>query len=90
MPRATPAVVICCRPDASVTASGDAEVHHHRVPAGEHDVLRLDVAVNHTCPVRDGERLGDLAQEPHGLVHRNSPERAIRSRSVSPSTYGIT
>jgi hypothetical protein len=49
---------------------GDAEVHHHRVAAGEHDVLGLDVAVDYAARVGGRQRLGDLAQEPDRLGHR--------------------
>ena len=49
---------------------GDAEVHHHGVAAGEEDVLGLDVAMDHAGPVGDGERLGDLGEQPHRLGHR--------------------
>ena len=36
----------------------------------EQDVVRLDVAVDHTALVRVGERVGDLAQDPSRLVRR--------------------
>jgi hypothetical protein len=48
------------------------------VSVGEEDVLRLDVAVDHAVRVRRRERVGHLARELHGFVHRKRP-RALES-----------
>jgi hypothetical protein len=40
------------------------------MPTGEQNVLRLDVAVDHAGLVRHRQRLGDLAQEPYRVGHR--------------------
>ena len=85
-------MVSCCAAGGLGHGLRDAEVHHQRVPAGEQDVLRLDVAMDHArawCAYC--ERVGDLAQQPQRLGDRELAARASsRSRSVSPSTYGIT
>ncbi len=47
-----------------------AEVHDHRMSAGEENVFRFDVAVHHAALVRGSERVGDFAQQSHGLIHR--------------------
>ena len=49
---------------------GHAEIHDQRVAARQQHVLGLDVAVDHAGAVGRGERLGDLAQQPHGLGYR--------------------
>ena len=41
----------------------DAKVGDDRVPAGQHDVLRLDVAMHHVVIVRVRERFGDLVRD---------------------------
>ena len=43
--------------------SRDAEVRHQRVAALEQDVLRLDIAVDHTVPVRVAQRVRHLARD---------------------------
>ena len=40
------------------------------MPAREHHVLGLDVAVHHTVAVRFGQGIGHVAQDPHGIGHR--------------------
>ena len=40
------------------------------VPAGEHHVVGLDVAVDHPALVGVGQRVGHLAQDPERLVDR--------------------
>ena len=66
---------------------GHAEVGHQGVPAGEHHVVRLDVAVHHARRVRVGQRVGHLEQDPDRVVRSgSSPWRASRARSDSPST----
>ena len=53
-----------------VDRPGDAEVGHPRVPAREHDVLGLDVAVNDPAGMGIAKRLGDLARHLEGVVER--------------------
>ena len=48
----------------------DAEVRDDRVPARQHDVLRLDVTVHHVVLVRVRERLGNLVGDLQRIVHR--------------------
>ena len=62
----------------------DPEVGDGRAVAGEEDVLRLDVAVNHTALVREVERSRDIAQDPGGFAqwHRAGPEE--------PHAQGLT
>ncbi|CAA9305477.1 MAG: hypothetical protein AVDCRST_MAG11-1129, partial [uncultured Gemmatimonadaceae bacterium] len=50
-----------------------AEVGDHRVPAREEHVLRLEVPVHHALGVRVGQRVGQLAQEPHGVRDGQRP-----------------
>ena len=90
MPIATPAVVSVLPAGRLAHRLGHAEVHDQRVPPGEHHVVGLDVPVDHALRVGVGERVGDLDQEPHSLVHR---EPALAGQPVAealPSTYGIT
>ena len=42
------------------TEPREAEVEQLRAARGEHDVARLQVAMNDTLRMRSGERLGDL------------------------------
>ena len=46
----------------------DPEVHHHRPPVVQQDVLGLDVAVDHPVAVRVVQRVGHLGGDPHRLV----------------------
>ena len=45
------------------------EIHHHRVPVLQQDVLRLDVPVYHAALVRVGQGVGHLPGDLHGLRH---------------------
>jgi hypothetical protein len=54
----------------AVDRARDAEVGHHRVTAGEENVLRLDVAVHDPSLVRVGQRAGDLAPDAHRFFDR--------------------
>ena len=50
---------------------GDAEVHHFDVAVGaDHDVGRLQVAMDDAALVREVNRFGDLRRESHGLFAR--------------------
>jgi len=49
---------------------GDAEVHHHRVAAGQHDVLGLHVAMHDATRMGVGERVGDVADDMNGVRDR--------------------
>jgi hypothetical protein len=62
---------------------GHAEVGHHRRPAGEQDVVGLDVAVHDAAPVRHGEGARHVAQDAHGLGHGQRPALE-RARSEAP------
>ena len=56
----------------------------------EHDVARLQIAVDDAGAVRAVERVGDLGAEPQHLGGgQRAPARAA-SASVSPSTSSIT
>jgi hypothetical protein len=46
----------------------DAEVHHHRPPIVQQNVLGLDVAVDNAVSVRVVERVGNLARDPYRFV----------------------
>ena len=46
------------------------EVHHQRVAARQHHVVRLDVTVDHAAAVGVGERIGHVAQQPGRLGYR--------------------
>ena len=59
---------------------GDAEVHDHRVPAGDEHVVGLDVAVHHAGRVRRHERLGDLDGEAKRVGDR---QRALARHAVA-------
>ncbi len=49
----------------------DAEVHHDRMPAREHDVVGLHVAMHDLVLVCVGERVGDLGREAQRLLERD-------------------
>ena len=49
---------------------GHAEIHHQRVPAAEHHVLGLEIAVDHAVAVGFGERVGDVAEDAHRVADR--------------------
>ena len=58
MPTIEPASVIC-----DVSGAGDPEVGHlHAAVRADDDVVRLDVAVDDPVPVRERERVQDLAR----------------------------
>ena len=59
---------------------GHAEVHDQCVSPGQEHVVGLDVPVDHALRVRERERVGDLDQEPDGLVHR---ELALAGQAVA-------
>src|SRR5678810_1261460 len=48
----------------------DPEVSHHCLALVQQDVLRLDVAVNHSLPMGIVQRAGYLARDAHGIVDR--------------------
>src|SRR5207244_5642534 len=48
----------------------DAEVGHHGLTGGEHDVLRLDVAVHDPAAVCIAQRLGHVAGDPDRIFDR--------------------
>ena len=56
----------------------------------QQDVLGLDVAVDDAVPVRVVERDGDFAAMRTASSIGSCFSRSSRSRSVSPSTNGIT
>ncbi len=49
---------------------GHAEVGHQRVPAGNHHVVGLDVAVDHFLAVGVGQRVHHFDEDLHGVMHR--------------------
>jgi hypothetical protein len=86
-----PAAVALCRRGRVARRGqrlGHAEVGHHRRPAGEQDVVGLDVAVHDAAPVRHGEGARHVAQDAHGLGHgraarsRARPQRGARRRTA--------
>ena len=60
----------------------DAEVGDDRGPAGEEDVVRLDVAMHDAALVRVGERLGDVAQDVDRGGDRHGPVREPRAQRL--------
>ena len=68
---------------------GQAEVEHLHVAVGpQHDVFRLDVAVDDAGVVRGGERAGDADGDVEHFAGIEPPF-GHRSRSVSPSMYSV-
>ena len=57
------------RPPAQQRSERNAEIRHHRPPVVQQDVLRLDVAVDHSVPMCVVQRVRDLARDPYRLVH---------------------
>ena len=53
----------------------DPEIGHHRGVPGEQDILRLDVPVDDTAPVRALEREGDVAEDRHRFGERDRSAR---------------
>jgi hypothetical protein len=49
---------------------GDAEVRHHRLAFVQHDVFRLDIAMDHAVGMRVAQRRRNLATNPDGFLHR--------------------
>jgi len=47
---------------------GHAEIHDQCMAAAEHHVLGLEVAVDHAVAVGFGERIGDVAEDPHRVA----------------------
>ena len=87
-----PAVVSVAVAGGVAHRLGHAEVHDQGVPAGEHHVVGLDVAVHDAVPVRVGERVGDLAEDPHRLVRAADAPVAGRAgrAGTRPRTNGMT
>src|SRR6476620_2054785 len=52
-----------------VQRSGDAEIHHHRVATGEHDVRRLDVAMQNAMLVSVAKRAHYFGGDSQRVVH---------------------
>ncbi len=52
---------------------GDAEVGQERLPVLQEYVPGLDVAMDHTLPMGEVERSGDLSDDPDGLVDGEQP-----------------
>ena len=48
----------------------DPEVHNHRMPAAQQDVLRFDVAMDDVVTMRIAERIGDLAGDLQRVLER--------------------
>ena len=69
---------------------GHAEVGHQSVATAEHDIVGLDVAVDHPLVVCVRQRVDHVSENPNGLADGSSPSRTIRSLSDSPSIYGRT
>ena len=90
VPSATPAVVMLLAAGGLAHRLGHAEIGDQRVPAGEHHVLGLDVAVHHAVLVRVSQRVRHVVQQPHRVADRELASSGRRSRSDSPSTYGMT
>jgi hypothetical protein len=59
---------------------GHAEVGDQRVPPGQQDVVGLDVAVHDSATVREGQGIGDLAQDPGGILDR---QLALTAQSLA-------
>ncbi len=49
---------------------GHPEVHHHRMVPRQQHVVRLDVAMDHVLPMRIGQRVEHLLEDPHRVPHR--------------------
>ena len=75
--------------------SRDAEVHDQRVAAVgglallDHDVLGLEVAMDHALVVRGGEALRHLLRDQERPRDRQRRRARSTWASVSPSTNGI-
>ena len=71
--------------------AGDAEVHHlHRAGLADHDVGRLDVAVDDAVLVAEVQRLAGVGDDLDGALGRH---RALGVHDVAQrdaSTYSIT
>ena len=67
-----------------VHALGDAEVHELQLgPAGEHEVVRLDVAVDDPERVRDGERAHRLAHDLDRVALAEPPALQKRAEGLA-------
>ena len=62
---------------------GDAEVGDQRVAVRDQHVVGLDVPVNDAVPVGIAQRVGHVAQDPHGLGHG---QLAVSRRAVRGAT----
>src|SRR2546421_515396 len=58
------------RADGLREGAGDPEVRHHGTPLVQQDVLRLDVAMQHSPSVCRRKGARDVARDPHGFVDR--------------------
>ena len=52
---------------------GHTEIRDQRMAATEQDVLGLDVAMDHPVHMRFGQRIDDIANDPHGVANRQLP-----------------
>jgi len=58
--------------------------------AGQEDVLRLDIAVDHTVFVRVLQGIADLGRDADGVLHRERPMTNEPVPQRFASTYSIT
>ena len=68
----------------------DPEIRHDGVMSLQQDILRFDVPVHHVKPMGMVERIRYLPRDLEASSTGSCFSRFNRSRSDSPSTYGIT
>ena len=67
-----------------------AKVRDHRAAGFQQNVPRLDVAVDNVLVVGVVQSFRHLAGDTHSIPTGRGPSRWIRSRRLSPATYGVT
>jgi hypothetical protein len=78
---AVPCLEVRLRPGC-VYGLRNPEVTHHGRAAGEEDVLRLDVAMNHSLGVRVLQCACNVTKDPQGIVERNRSSRDPRPKRI--------
>ncbi len=74
MPSDTPTVVRAAAGAGFADRLGHAEIRHQGMATLEHDVVGLDVAVDDLVRVRIGQRVDDVAKQPHRLGRRHGAD----------------